>query len=118
MAQRKSSQTVDLHWARELALFIENDGDLYRQQYRSIVLNYARKKMKGTFDKEQAIKGIINLVETGRRRYSRGMVVPMNGATKEACARELYPGVMDEVNFVYKQMMKLKKAGKPWAMMG
>lgn len=123
MAARRSQQQVDQHWARELALFIENDGTLYRQQYVPIALNYARKMVKGNFNKEMAIKGIINLVENGRKKYSRefgsrGSLIPMNGATKEACARELYDGVLDLAKFYAKQMAALKKAGKPWTMMG
>ena len=122
MAVRRSAQEVDRHWARELALFIENDATLYRQQYKPIALNYARKMVKGNFNKEMAIKGIIYLVENGRKKYSkefssRGSVIPMNGATKEACAKELYDGVMDLAKFYAKQMIALKKAGKPWTMM-
>ncbi|MFA5136951.1 MAG: hypothetical protein WC489_06220 [Patescibacteria group bacterium] len=112
---------LDRTFARELALYIENDAGLYRQQYKPIALNFARKKVKGQFNKQLAIKGIIHLVESGRRKYSkefgaRGQILPMNAATKEECAKLLFPGIHDEANYFYKKMKALKDAGKPWTL--
>ena len=41
---------------KELVLQTSNDGDLYAKQIQPIILNLARKKAKGTFDKNLAVK--------------------------------------------------------------
>lgn len=55
--------------SRELQLFIENDGDLYRQTYYPILKNYQKKIDKGNFDKVLAVKGFVNLANEGAKRY-------------------------------------------------
>lgn len=55
--------------ARELCLFIENDGDLYRQMVTPIIDNLARKKAKGTYDSTLALKAWKNLADEGAKRY-------------------------------------------------
>ncbi len=47
---------IDKIQARELGLYIENDGTLYRQMTTPIINNYARRKVKGTFFKTSCIK--------------------------------------------------------------
>ena len=42
--------------ARELVLQTTNDETLYRKQIQPIILNLARKKVKGVFDKNLAVK--------------------------------------------------------------
>jgi hypothetical protein len=104
-------------WAEnELALFIENDGDLYRQQYTPIVKNYARKRLKGVFSKALALRGIVYLVENGRKKYRRDIGTdpwkgrPLALEEKLAVARILYPGLMDEVRYVVSKMRQERKA--------
>ena len=41
---------------RELVLQTSNDGDLYAKQIQPIILNLARKKKRGVFDKNLAVK--------------------------------------------------------------
>ena len=41
---------------KELVLQTSNDGDLYAKQIQPIILNLARKKAKGVFDKNLAVK--------------------------------------------------------------
>lgn len=55
----------------ELKLFIDNDGQLYRQQTTSIIKNLQRKISKGVFDKTKAEKLWMYLVENGAKKYSR-----------------------------------------------
>jgi len=62
---------ADTHAARELHLFIDNDGDLYRQQYQPILKNLATKQAKGVYDKGKAIKLWMYLVENGAKKYVR-----------------------------------------------
>lgn len=66
-----SSGPVDTHAARELQLFIENDGDLYRQQMEPIQKNLVRKLLKGTYDHKQAPKLWLYLVDNGARKYNK-----------------------------------------------
>lgn len=57
--------------ARELRLFIDNDGDLYRQQTTSIMKNLATKLAKGVYDRQKAEKLWMYLVEAGAKKYNR-----------------------------------------------
>lgn len=59
------------HEATELKLYIENDGDLHRQQGSSILKNLATKKAKGTYDHALAVKLYGYLVESGAKKYSK-----------------------------------------------
>ena len=42
--------------ARELVLFCENDGDIYRQQGTPILKNLITKMARGVYDKKKAVK--------------------------------------------------------------
>lgn len=56
---------------RELVLFIENDGDLYRQQMQPIRKNLATKMAKGVYDRTKAEKLWMYLVENGAKKYAK-----------------------------------------------
>src|SRR2546430_2062306 len=62
--------------ADELYLFIQNDGDLYRQQFEPIVKNLNRKRAKGEYDSEKAVKLWIYLVDNGARKYIKEFGTP------------------------------------------
>lgn len=106
--------------AEELCLFIINDGRLYRQITQPTILNFARKKVKGIFDKKLAVTGLDHLIKEGAARYNKevGIRLAPNPATREAAARQVLDYIMEEINAKADQMRKLKKAGKPWAMSG
>ena len=53
----------------ELLLYIENDGDLYRQRAQPIMRNLAKKMLKGTYDPAQAPKAWRYLVDDGAKKY-------------------------------------------------
>lgn len=55
--------------ARELELFIENDGQLYRQQYAPIIQNLMRKRNKGKYDFALSIKLFMYLADAGAKKY-------------------------------------------------
>jgi hypothetical protein len=59
------------HAATELRLFIDNDGDLYRQQTTSILKNLATKKARGEYKHDLAVKLFGYLVESGAKKYAR-----------------------------------------------
>lgn len=62
---------VDKDAARELELFIENDADLYRQQYSPINKNLAAKKARGIYRHDLAVKLFMYLMESGAKKYAR-----------------------------------------------
>ena len=55
--------------SHELFLFIENDEQLYRTMYMAMIKNLSKKKIKGVYDSELAIKGFMYLVEAGAKKY-------------------------------------------------
>jgi hypothetical protein len=55
--------------AYELALFIENDGDLYRQQTLPIITNLQKKFTKGTYNHAASIKLWKRLADNGAKKY-------------------------------------------------
>lgn len=55
--------------ARELYLYIESDGDLYRQQHQPIMQNLVQKIDRGVYDREKAIKLYMYLVQSGAEKY-------------------------------------------------
>lgn len=55
--------------ATELILYIENDGDLYRQRIEPIRLNLMRKMAKGTYNHTLACKLWGYLTLEGSRKY-------------------------------------------------
>ena len=117
----RTKPTADKEVARELELFIMNDSTLYYNKRKPIELNYARKKVSGTYDREKATKGLIPLVEAGIRRYNieyGGIGGPVNRATKELAAKYLLQEMQPNITDYTRKMRALKKAGKPWTMQG
>lgn len=107
---------LDKQQAIELGLFIENDGAIYRKITIPIINNYARKKLRKNFSKHLALKGILNIVEMGRKKYIRdfgsiGGKVSMD--TKMEVAKILYPHINEastfEANRLRRQLFSKKK---------
>jgi hypothetical protein len=59
------------HETRELQLYCENDGDLYRQQVQPIVKNLEKKIKKGVFDRAKAEKLWGYLAESCAKKYAK-----------------------------------------------
>lgn len=57
--------------ATEIDLFIENDGNLYRQQFIPIIKNIKRKIKSGKYDHKLAPKLWIYLIENGMKKYAK-----------------------------------------------
>lgn len=62
---------MDSAAATELALFIENDGDLYRQQTQPIFKNLITKMARGIYNHDKAVKLMGYLMESGAKKYAR-----------------------------------------------
>lgn len=66
-----ASGPADADAARELELYIVNDGELYRQQHEPIIRNLQKKRAKGTYDRDKAVTLFMYLVENGAKKYLR-----------------------------------------------
>lgn len=62
---------VDTVAARELELYVENDGALYRQQYTPINKKLATKMARGVYDHAKAVKLFMYLMESGAKKYAK-----------------------------------------------
>ncbi len=62
---------ADPHAATELRLFIDNDADLYRQQYTPIIQDLMRKRAAGKYGREKSVKLWMYLAESGAKKYCR-----------------------------------------------
>ncbi len=100
---------LDKQQARELGLYIENDGNLYRSVTIWLINNFARKKLKGNYNKILALKGILILVEAGRKKYIKdfgSIGGTVSGDTKMEVAKYLYPAINEEATFNAKRLKK------------
>ena len=55
--------------AVELELYINNDGQLYKSQFMPQVKNLMKKRAKGQYDSNKAIKMFMYLVDAGAKKY-------------------------------------------------
>lgn len=62
--------------ARELKLYIENDGDLYRRQWQPIIKNLTIKVAQGKYDTEKAVKLFMYLMDNGAKQYAKEFATP------------------------------------------
>lgn len=54
----------------ELALYIDNDGQLYPQK-KAIIENMKRKVERGEYDPKLAVKGWLHWVDAGAKKYCK-----------------------------------------------
>lgn len=100
----RAEKSADRHVARDLALCIENDGDIYCQNITYVIENLRRKHKKGAFDKIQAIQAFYNVVNNALamprfyRDYSYNKAV-VDVPTRYAAAAELAAFFMDEIEY-------------------
>lgn len=53
----------------ELEMYIENDSQLYQQQFIPMVKNLMTKRAQGKYDAKKAAKLFMYLMETGAKKY-------------------------------------------------
>ena len=92
------TEGVDKDAARELELYIDNEGQLYNSQYLPILKNLSKKMAKGQYDQKLAVKLWMYLVDAGAKKYFKdiaGGTGPgkwndmFNKATRLVVAQEL-----------------------------
>lgn len=62
---------VDMDAVVEIELFIENDGQLYRQQTYPILKNLTKKYLKGTYNVDRAADLFRYLIDNGMKKYHK-----------------------------------------------
>ena len=62
-------EAVDKHMVDELKLFIDNDGQLYKQRLVPIVKNIQKKMKSGKYDHKKAPKLWMYLVDDAAKEY-------------------------------------------------
>ncbi len=80
---------------RELVLFAENDGDLYRQSLRYINYNMGQFYKKGRFDLQEAVKGYKPFIDMAAKKYGEESI--FNSAEKWAAAYEMAENNLEEM---------------------
>lgn len=105
--------------ARELKIYIDNDGDLYRQQTTSILKNLITKKARGVYDREKAVKLFMYLTESGAKKYAREFGSRdavwhemFTKPTREAAAREMVEEFEEEARLGNYDLLLPKKYRK------
>ena len=96
-ARRRHGGLRGEHEARELLLFCENDGDLYRQQVQPIEKNLTRKRAKGVYDHQKSIKLWTYLADNCARKYVKefGGGLPWHKMFSTADRREVAKAFAD-----------------------
>lgn len=105
--------------ADELLLYIENDGDLYRQQATPIMANLARRMLKNTYDSTKAVKLWRYLADAGAKKYTKEFGTPgPNGsfgtftpAMRQEVARDMAESFERAIKGGEHDLQKLVKRG-------
>ena len=88
--------------ARELALYIENDYQLYKQCIVPYIQCLHKKREKGTYDPEKALLGWERIATEGAKKYENEFLNVryyrvFNKATREEVARQLQESFLEQV---------------------
>ena len=95
-----SPKNIDEALLRDIELTTANDEQFYRQHHVPWVKNFARKKKRGKFDKELALKGIrLYYVKDAVKRYNEinDGHHKLNKDEKETLAKTYLENVLDDV---------------------
>ena len=91
-------EAVDGNMVIELKLYIENDGDLYKQKIIPIVKNIQKKMKSGKYDHKKAPKLWKYLVDDGAKKYQKEFPgVKFSRQEKDAVAQEFADEYKDEI---------------------
>jgi hypothetical protein len=74
---------------RELLLFTENDGELYRQMRLPLLKRLEYSKRKGVYNKERAIQWFLNVINVSAKKYNKEFASPNDKIFTMADKREV-----------------------------
>jgi hypothetical protein len=111
--ENPADKSADVTLARELALYAATDGTIYKQFIEPYVRNMAQKRVQQRFDRTRAIEGIANAAKWIQERYWREFSgtgpdhtpPPMNRATRQALAEELYGEIEGQIDDVTREIL-------------
>jgi hypothetical protein len=84
--------TVDRQAARELELYMDNDREVYRWKHTDYYKNLAKKAAAGRYNRDQAVKLFMYLVERAGKKYVKelgGSYSMFSKPTRELVAKAL-----------------------------
>ena len=88
----EEGQVVDMDMAHDIMMIGDNDGDLYNQQYLPIIKNLMRKRAKGIYEPEKAVKlwryWVDNVVKKHAKELGIVNTRQISGATRNEVAKE------------------------------
>ena len=97
MKKQVNNEMVD-----ELVLYTNNTRSLY-ENIQLVCKNLARKKKKGNYDEQKAIKAFYNLVNLAQQQYFKefggayAWYLLANTATRQAVAKELLEEYIEDI---------------------
>lgn len=102
LMERNIKHEMSEDCARELALYIENDFELYSRYIVPYIKSLRKKREKGTYDAEKALPGWEKIATEGAKKYERDFLdvryyYVFNRATREEAARYLQGFFLDQV---------------------
>jgi len=74
---------------RELKLYLENDADIYRQRLTPIYKNLQRKKARGIYHHDLAIKGMLYAVNDANKKYKHDFGYSFTTGVRYQVAKEM-----------------------------
>jgi len=110
-----SPREIDEVYAREIFLFGQNDGDLYRSRTTPIIDNLAKKYVKGTYDKALARKLWRYWADDAAKRYAVEFLNQKTGFPVNVPTRELIAEMAEDEYFdhVKSEAPKFAPKSKP-----
>lgn len=103
VADHQNPVDADEHAARELYLYITNDGALMRQQGEPIHKNLITKKARGIYKTALAVKLAMYLMDNGAKKYAKEFGGTWNNmfskATRELAAKEFIEDFEGEAKY-------------------
>ena len=101
MTSLKPTGQLDKPLARELYLGASNDSNLYRQRIQPCILNMAKKKVAGTYNKRLAVKQFMYPIEAYAIKYKKDYCTSdfkISNKTKILAASLLLREYSEEIN--------------------
>ena len=83
--------------ARELALFAENDSQIYRQSIKPTIDNLRRKVARGTYDAQKAIIAFYYVADAASRKYNKDFGYSFTVTERCTAAADLLDFFEDEI---------------------
>ena len=100
----------DAEAAEELAMWAENDGDLYKRQITPSIENLAKKMVKGVYDKEKAIQLWKYTADSAAKSYQKEFGDTFTAETRRMAAAMLADYYQEDVEEKAEELKKAKEA--------